>query len=119
MTYFKFEKLEVWHLAMDFAEEIVADSKTFPKSELYNLTSQITRAADSIALNIAEGCIGQTGPEFRRFLSYAIRSAAETATCLIKAKRRGYIDKDKFDQHYKECFKITNKLSALKSSIKN
>jgi four helix bundle protein len=118
MAYFKFQKLEVWHLAMDFAEIIVKEARSFPKTELYNLTSQMSRAVDSIALNIAEGSIGQTGPEFKRFLSYAIRSAAETATCLIKAKRRGYINEEKFDVYFKECFKITNKLSALKNSIK-
>ena len=51
---FKFEKLQIWQLSMDYAEEIFKISGEFPKNEIYNLTSQIRRAVDSIALNIAE-----------------------------------------------------------------
>lgn len=61
---FKFEKLIIWQKAMDFGEDIDALAKIFPGNELYNLSSQIKRAADSIALNISEGAIGQTNPEF-------------------------------------------------------
>ena len=49
---FKFEKLIIWQKAMDFGEEINTITKEFPKNEMYNLSSQILRAADSIALNI-------------------------------------------------------------------
>lgn len=54
---FKFEKLRIWQLSMDYAEDIYTLSENFPKTEIYNLTSQIRRAVDSIALNIAEGSI--------------------------------------------------------------
>ena len=47
---------------------------------MYVLTSQIKRAADSIALNIAEGSTGQSNPEFAKFLGYAIRSGIEVVT---------------------------------------
>ncbi len=65
---FKFEKLIIWQQAMDFGEEINSLSKRFPKEEVYNLTSQIRRAVDSIALNIAEGAIEQSQAEFQRFM---------------------------------------------------
>lgn len=84
---FKFEKLIIWQNAMSFGEDIFKISQNFPKSEIYNLTSQINRAVDSIALNISEGSIEQSNPEFRRFLGYAIRSLAEVVTCLYKAKK--------------------------------
>lgn len=54
---FKFEKLHIWQKAMDFGEEIYTVSQRFPKHEIYNLSSQLLRASDSIALNISEGSI--------------------------------------------------------------
>ncbi len=55
---FKFEKLIIWQKSMDLAVLINDISKKFPKDEVYNLSSQIRRAADSIALNISEGSTG-------------------------------------------------------------
>jgi hypothetical protein len=69
---FKFEKLEVWQKSIELGLHIHELTKFFPKEELYILTSQIKRAADSIALNIAEGSTGQTNAEFKLFLGYAI-----------------------------------------------
>ena len=85
---FKFEKLIIWQKAMDFGEEINVLSDKFPPKEIYNLSSQIRRAVDSIALNISEGSIGQSNPEFKKFMGYAIRSLAEVVTCLHEAKIR-------------------------------
>ena len=55
---------------MGIGEEINLMSNKFPKKELYNLSSQIRRAADSIALNISEGSIGQSNPEFKKFIGH-------------------------------------------------
>ena len=85
---FKFEKLNIWKKAMSFGEEMNELAKKFPEIEKFNLSSQIRRAADSIALNIAEGSILQSVPQFRKFMGYSIRSLAEVVTCLHKAKRR-------------------------------
>lgn len=68
MSKFKFEKLIIWQKAMDFVEEIDDLSETFPDKEKYNLSSQISRAADTIALNISEGSIGQSNPEQKKFI---------------------------------------------------
>ena len=62
-----------------------------PRNEEYNLSSQIKRAATSIALNIAEGSTGQTDPEQARFLAMAIRSLLETVACKHIIERRGYL----------------------------
>ncbi|HDR51794.1 MAG TPA: four helix bundle protein, partial [Mariniphaga anaerophila] len=77
---FKFEKLNVWNNAMEFGELINELTDKFPKKEIYNLSSQIRRAGDSIALNIAEGSIGQSNAEQKRFIGYSIRSLAEVIT---------------------------------------
>tara|TARA_R110002020_G_scaffold256809_1_gene470467 strand:+ start:138 stop:491 length:354 start_codon:yes stop_codon:yes gene_type:complete len=115
---FKFEKLIIWQKAMDLGEEIHVMSKEFPKEEVYNLTSQIRRASDSIALNIAEGSIGQTNPEQGRFIGYALRSLAEVVTCLHKAKRRKYIEELVFEKLYSECFNLMNMIIGFKKAIK-
>jgi four helix bundle protein len=93
---FKFEKLIVWQKAMEIGEDINVLSQSFPQKELYNLSSQIRRAVDSIALNISEGSILQSAPEYKKFLGYSIRSLAEVVTCLHKAKRRNYISETEF-----------------------
>ena len=84
---FKFEKLKVWEKAVDFSAKIHSLTREFPKEEMYILNSQIKRAADSIALNIAEGSTGQSNAEFKQFVNYAIRSAIEVITCLHIGKK--------------------------------
>jgi four helix bundle protein len=114
---FKFEKLIIWQNAMSFGEDIFKISQNFPKSEIYNLTSQINRAVDSIALNISEGSIEQSNPEFRRFLGYAIRSLAEVVTCLHKAKRRTYISEVDFDKYYQDSYNLMNMMIAFRNKL--
>ena len=74
---FLFEKLIVWQKAVDLSDYVDQMTKTFPKDELFVLTSQIKRAADSVSLNIAEGSTGQSNAEFNRFLSIALCSDIE------------------------------------------
>jgi four helix bundle protein len=114
---FKFEKLIIWQNAMNFGEDIFKISQSFPKTEMYNLTSQINRAVDSIALNISEGAIEQSKPEFRKFLGYAIRSLAEVVTCLHKAKRRNYITNDDFEKYYQASYNLMNMMISFRNKI--
>ncbi|MCK5400345.1 MAG: four helix bundle protein [Flavobacteriaceae bacterium] len=115
---FKFEKLIIWQKAMDFGEDIDVMTDDFPKKEVYNLSSQIRRAADSIALNISEGSIGQSNPEQRKFIGYAIRSLAEVVTCLHKANRRKYILEREFNKFYETSFNMMNMMTAFRKNIK-
>lgn len=115
---FKFEKLIIWQKAMDLGEKIHEVSKKFPKEEMYNLISQSRRAADSIALNIAEGSISQSNPEQNKFIGYSLRSLAEVVTCIHKAKRRKYIDESIFSELYEESFNLMNMIIAFKKNIK-
>ncbi|MBS1935281.1 MAG: four helix bundle protein, partial [Bacteroidetes bacterium] len=57
---FKFERLIVWQKAVELSDIVNQLTKNFPKDELFVLTSQIKRAADSVSLNIAEGSTGQS-----------------------------------------------------------
>ena len=88
---FKFESLKIWQKAFDLSDEIHLIALKFPKIELFSLTSQIKRAADSVVLNICEGSTGLSNVEFARFLNISLRSAIEVAGCLMLAKRRNYI----------------------------
>ena len=115
---FKFEKLIIWEKAMEYGESVFQLSSKFPKEETYNLSSQIRRAVDSIALNISEGAIGQSNPEFKKFIAYAIRSLAEVVTCLHKASLRTYISEEEFREHYEYAFNLMNMMVAFKEKIK-
>jgi four helix bundle protein len=110
---FKFEKLIIWQKAMDLGEDIHLQANKFPKDEIYNLTSQVKPAVDSIALNISEGSIGQ----FNRFMDYSIRSLAEVVTCLHKAKRRNYLTETEFNKFYDESFNLMNMMIGFKRKI--
>ena len=115
---FKFEKLEVWQKAIELSFHIHELTRKFPKEELYILTNQIKRAADSIALNIAEGSTGQTNGEFRQFISYAIRSATEVVSCLYIGRRRNIISDKDFKKLYLEVEMIVRMLQSLRKSLK-
>ena len=103
---------------MEYGENINDLSLKLPKHEKFNLSTQIRRASDSIALNIAEGSIGQSNAELARFLGYSIRSLAEVITCLYKTKNRSYIEQDEFDKLYDEAYQLMNMLIAFRKSIK-
>ncbi|MFA7676987.1 MAG: four helix bundle protein [Candidatus Omnitrophota bacterium] len=115
---FKFEKLLVWQKALDFSFKIHELTRKFPKEEIYILTSQIKRAADSIVLNIAEGSTGQSNKEFRQFTGYALRSAIEVVSCLYIGRKRGLIDNEYFKGLYSQSEEIIKMLQGLRNSLK-
>lgn len=115
---FKFENLRIWQIAMDYGDDLFNLSKNFPKDEIFNLTSQLRRASDSIALNISEGSILQSAPEYKRFLNYSIRSLAEVVTCLHKAKRRNYIDENQFQTQYNQAYNLMNMMVSFRSKVR-
>lgn len=115
---FKFEKLEVWQEALELSGMVHEVSEKFPRKELYCLTSQIKRAADSVALNIAEGSTGQTDSEYKRFLSYTIRSAVEVVSCIFIVRRRDIIADDDFNSVYNYSDKLVMRIQALRRSLR-
>ena len=118
MVKFKFEKLIIWQKAMDFGEQINSMAYNFPEEEKFNLSSQICRAVDSISLNISEGSIGPSEREFNRFMGYSVRSLAEVVTCLHKASRREYVNKDTFNDLYQKSYSLMNSLIAFRNKLR-
>ena len=114
---FKFENLKVWQSAVELSGQIYELTEKFPKKELFVLTSQMQRASDSISLNIAEGSTGQTNPEFKRFLGFAVRSAIEVVSCFHLARRRNLITDEEFDHFYNYLTELVKSIQALRNSI--
>src|SRR5262245_24075770 len=115
---FKFEKLEVWQLALDYIDLIYEIAQQLPQSENYNLKSQIVRAATSVSLNIAEGSTGQTSVEQARFLGLAIRSLLETVACQHIISRRGFLqDTASLQRAYRQAETLVAKLHALRRTM--
>ena len=115
----KFEDLRVWQKALEITVIIHNLTRSFPKEEMFILTSQIKRAADSIALNIAEGSTGNTDAEFNRFLQMANRSAIEVIACLYIARRREMINDNQFNELYNEIESLVVSIQSLRKILKN
>lgn len=116
---YKFQRLEVYQLALQYLDRIYELTKTFPAEEKYNLTSQLQRAATSIVLNIAEGSTGQSDAEQHRFLGLAMRSYLESVACLDIAQRRAYLTTDNLDKIRGFGHQLFTKLQAFRRSLKN
>ena len=114
---FRFENLKVWQNALTHSNEIDLLVKSFPRDELYSLSSQIKRAADSVVLNIAEGSTGQSIPEYKRFLGIALRSAIEVVACLFIAKSRNYINDEPFKKQYESYEVLCKMITKLRNSM--
>lgn len=87
-----YERLDAWHAAHDLVLITYALTKSFPREELYGLTSQARRAAFSVAANIAEGSAKKGPREFRRYLDIAVGSLSELAYTYRVAHDLGYIE---------------------------
>jgi four helix bundle protein len=81
-----FKELKVWSKAHALTLFVYGVTRTFPKDEIYGLTSQLRRSAASIAANIAEGCGRRSDGELARFLQIARGSASETEYNLLLAR---------------------------------
>ena len=93
-----FHDLKVWGKAHQLVLAIYKISAGFPQREIYALTSQLRRAAISIASNIAEGCGRSSEAEFARFLQIAMGSASEAQYGLLLARDLGFLN-DSESQH--------------------
>jgi four helix bundle protein len=110
---YRFEELEVWHLARQFVKVICIVTKDFPKDEQFGLTSQLRRASLSIMLNIAEGSDRKSDKEFIRFLRISYTSLQEVIAGSYVALDQEYISRERFSFIYESSHKIGKKLNAL------
>jgi four helix bundle protein len=86
-----YHRFEAGKACFDLAEAIYAETKKWPKEELYGLTSQVRRAAFSASLNISEGAAKRGSRELRRYLDIALGSLSELQVALHLARRIGIL----------------------------
>ncbi len=110
--------LDVWKKAIEFVTAIYKITSTFPKNELYGLTSQIRRASVSIPSNIAEGSARHHDNEYRQFLYVSLGSAAELETQLIISMNLGYLDNENSKALISDLNIISRMIQGLIKSIK-
>jgi four helix bundle protein len=105
-----FKELKVWEKAHQLALEVYTATQTFPRDELYGLTSQIRRSCASIPANIAEGCGRSGDAELARFLQIAMGSASELEYHILLARDLGILEALSHER-------LTNDVSEVKRML--
>ena len=113
-----FKKYDIWKLSHELTLEIYLISNTFPKEEIYGLTSQIRRSSSSIPTNISEGCGRDSDTEFNRFLTIALGSASETEYLIILANDLNYLEDNQSKILIEKVNIIKRKTHQLKQKLK-
>jgi len=112
-----FRDLRVWEKAHSLALESYRATNCFPKTEMFGLTSQIRRAAVSIAANIAEGCGKRGNAEFQRFLNIATGSASELEYHFLLARDLRLLDDKVYIGLNSAVVEVKRMLSALTRKV--
>ena len=107
-----YKELKVWEKSHQFALEIYSLTTTFPKEEIYSLTSQLRRAAISVPCNIAEGCGKNSQKDFANFLHIGLGSANECEYLLMLARDLTYVSTVKF-------LELENMINNIKAMLLN
>jgi len=113
---FNFEKLDVWRKSISFAGLVYEATRGFPSDERYGLTTQIRRAAVSVASNIAEGS-ARPPADFARFLGYATGSLFEVITQATIANQQAFLNTEDYQRLNETAVEISRMLSGLRNSL--
>lgn len=113
-----YRELKVWAKARVYIKDVYAVSGKFPQEEIYGLTSQLRRAAVSIANNIVEGSARFSDKEFIRFLDIAYASSIEVENLHYICLDLGLIKEDEFSKLFQQSQEIQKMIFSLKRSLK-
>ena len=92
-----YTKIEAWRLADDLTVSVYEHTRSFPREEIYGLTSQLRRAAYSVPANVVEGALRESKKDYLHFLYIARGSLAETQYFVHLARRLNYLSAEKAD----------------------
>ena len=112
-----FRDLQFWHNAHSLTLASYRITNTFPKQEMYGLTSQIRRCAASVAANIAEGCGKRGNGEFYRFLNIALGSASELEYHFLLAYDLSLVSKESYKHLDDRVVEIKRMLASLACKV--
>lgn len=110
-------KLKVFELADEMTVEVYRLTEGFPREEVFGLTSQMRRAAVSVAANIVEGSSRPSQTDYVRFLVMAKGSLQELGYYLHLSKRLGYVAQATFDSLYSQYDECARRLQALINAL--
>lgn len=113
-----FHKIDVWKRSHQLTIAIYKVTETYPRDELFGLTSQIRRAVSSIPTNIAEGCGRNSDAELFNFFNIASGSAAEVEYQLVLSKDLGYLDESAATELANEITEIRKMLGSYMRKLK-
>lgn len=116
---FRFEKLEVWQKALDFADEVYAVTRGFSADERFGLTAQMRRAAVSVSANIAEGSSRSSDTDFARFIEVAYGSLMELVSQAMVAHRQSLMSEQSLRTLYVRAEELARMLSGLRSTLQH
>jgi four helix bundle protein len=108
-----FKELKVWEKAHALTLQVYQETRSFPREETYGLTSQVRRAAASVAANIVEGCGRRSDGEFSRFLQIARGSASELEYHLLLARDLHFLNEATFDMLDAKVVEVERMLTGL------
>ena len=108
-----FRSLTVWEKSHQITLNIYKLTYSFPKEEIYGLTSQIRRSSSSISINIAEGCGRGSDADFARFLQISLGSASETEYLILLSYELNYLQKLDFEILLEQIQQIKKMLTSL------
>jgi len=112
-----FQDLIVWQKSMALVKLIYQHTSSFPKEEMYGLTSQMRRAAVSIPANIAEGQSRNTTGEFSQFLGIAKGSLAELQTLILLSVNLDFLTQNNSSNLLMNCEEVAKMLNGLQKSL--
>ncbi len=117
MKTYNFEQLQLWQLAHEFVLDVYSLSKSFPKEELFGITSQLKRAAMSIPANIVEGYRKTGAKDKLRFYNIAYGSAGECRYYIILIKDLKYIKTETYQTLINKIDNISKLINAYSNGI--
>ena len=113
-----FRNMKVWEKAHALTLDVYRTTRTFPRDEIYGLTSQMRRSSVSIGANIAEGCCRKGDVELSRFMQISMGSASELEYHLLLARDLEMVHAEDYQRLEARVIEVKRMLSSFLKRLK-